>query len=41
MDGNHPVHTCSPWARGLDGLWGIYPWLDRAPRGRNEAAGVW
>ena len=22
--------------RGLDGLWGMYQWLDRAPRGRNE-----
>ena len=27
-------------ARGLDGLWGMYQWLDRAPKGRNEA-GVW
>src|SRR5213596_2927676 len=26
------------YARGLDGLWGMYQWLDRAPRGRNEAA---
>jgi predicted dithiol-disulfide oxidoreductase (DUF899 family) len=22
--------------RGLDGLWGMYQWLDRAPKGRNE-----
>jgi predicted dithiol-disulfide oxidoreductase (DUF899 family) len=29
-----------PYARGLDGLWGMYQWLDRAPRGRNET-GVW
>jgi predicted dithiol-disulfide oxidoreductase (DUF899 family) len=28
-------HTYSTYARGLDGLWGMYPWLDRAPRGRN------
>lgn len=33
-------HTYSTYARGLDGLWGMYPWLDRAPLGRNEA-GVW
>jgi predicted dithiol-disulfide oxidoreductase (DUF899 family) len=30
-------HTYSAYARGLDGLWGMYQWLDRAPRGRNEA----
>jgi predicted dithiol-disulfide oxidoreductase (DUF899 family) len=29
----------SAYARGLDGLWGMYQWLDRAPRGRNEARG--
>jgi len=33
-------HTYSTYARGLDGLWGMYQWLDRAPRGRNEQ-GVW
>jgi predicted dithiol-disulfide oxidoreductase (DUF899 family) len=33
-------HTYSTYARGLDGLWGMYQWLDRAPRGRNEA-GMW
>jgi len=33
-------HAYSTYARGLDGLWGMYQWLDRAPRGRNEA-GVW
>jgi predicted dithiol-disulfide oxidoreductase (DUF899 family) len=33
-------HTYSTYARGLDGLWGMYPWLDRAPKGRNET-GVW
>jgi predicted dithiol-disulfide oxidoreductase (DUF899 family) len=32
-------HTYSTYARGLDGLWGMYQWLDRAPRGRNEARG--
>jgi predicted dithiol-disulfide oxidoreductase (DUF899 family) len=29
-------HTYSAYARGLDGLWGVYQWLDRAPQGRNE-----
>jgi predicted dithiol-disulfide oxidoreductase (DUF899 family) len=33
-------HTYSTYARGLDGLWGMYQWLDRAPQGRNEQ-GVW
>ncbi|MGH8373215.1 MAG: DUF899 domain-containing protein [Gammaproteobacteria bacterium] len=33
-------HTYSSFARGLDGLWGMYQWLDRAPKGRNEK-GVW
>lgn len=33
-------HTYSTYARGLDSLWGMYSWLDRAPRGRNET-GVW
>ncbi|HVC17517.1 MAG TPA: DUF899 domain-containing protein [Rhodanobacter sp.] len=34
-------HTYSAYARGLDGLWGAYQWLDRAPKGRNEADGIW
>jgi len=33
-------HTYSSYARGLDGLWGMYQWLDRTPKGRNEK-GVW
>ena len=33
-------HTYSTYARGLDGLWGMYQWLDRAPKGRNET-GLW
>ena len=33
-------HTYSTYARGLDALWGMYPWLDRAPKGRNET-GYW
>jgi predicted dithiol-disulfide oxidoreductase (DUF899 family) len=35
-------HTYSTFARGLDGLWGMYQWLDRAPKGRNESeTGMW
>jgi predicted dithiol-disulfide oxidoreductase (DUF899 family) len=33
-------HTYSAYARGLDGLWGMYQWLDRAPKGRNDT-GAW
>jgi len=33
-------HTYSAYARGLDALWGMYTWLDRAPKGRNET-GLW
>jgi predicted dithiol-disulfide oxidoreductase (DUF899 family) len=29
-------HTYSAYVRGLDSLWGMYQWLDRAPKGRNE-----
>jgi predicted dithiol-disulfide oxidoreductase (DUF899 family) len=34
-------HTYSSYARGLDGLWGMYQWLDRAPKGRNETGAWW
>jgi predicted dithiol-disulfide oxidoreductase (DUF899 family) len=33
-------HTYSAYERGIDGLWGMYQWLDRAPFGRNET-GMW
>ena len=39
-DGDAVYHTYSTYARGLDGLWGMYQWLDRAPLGRNED-GIW
>jgi predicted dithiol-disulfide oxidoreductase (DUF899 family) len=29
-------HAYSAYARGVDGLWAMYQWLDRAPKGRNE-----
>jgi predicted dithiol-disulfide oxidoreductase (DUF899 family) len=34
-------HTYSAFARGLDGLWSMHQWLDRAPKGRNESGGPW
>ena len=34
-------HTYSAYARGLDGLWGMFQWLDRAPLGRNETSFWW
>ena len=33
-------HTYSAFARGLDAMWGMYQWLDRAPKGRNETS-IW
>ncbi len=33
-------HAYSTYARGVDGLWGMYQWLDRAPKGRNDT-GLW
>jgi|SRR5688572_24684835 len=40
LDEGIVYHTYSAYARGLDVLWGMYQWLDRAPLGRNED-GVW
>ena len=40
LDDGVVYHTYSTFARGLDALWGMYQWLDRAPKGRNET-GVW
>ncbi len=34
-------HTYSAYGRGVDGVWGMYSWLDRAPLGRNEAGKWW
>jgi len=33
-------HAYSAYARGMDGLGGMYQWLDQAPKGRNED-GLW
>jgi predicted dithiol-disulfide oxidoreductase (DUF899 family) len=40
LDDGVVYHTYSAYERGLDVLWGMYQWLDRAPLGRNET-GVW
>ena len=40
LDDGVVYHTYSAYERGLDVLWGMYQWLDRAPLGRNEN-GVW
>ena len=34
-------HTYSAYERGIDGLWGMYQWLDRASLGRNETGPWW
>ncbi len=40
LEGGVVYHTYSAYARGVDGLWGMYQWLDRAPKGRNDT-GLW
>ncbi len=40
MEDGVVYHTYSTFARGLDAIWGMYHWLDRAPLGRNEE-GFW
>ena len=34
-------HTYSTYGRGVDAIWAMYPWFDRAPKGRNESGGPW
>lgn len=41
LEDREVYHTYSTYARGLDAIWGMYQWLDRAPLGRNEANGPW
>ena len=40
IDDGVVYHTYSAYARGIDGLWSMYQWLDLAPKGRNES-GLW
>ena len=41
VEGGAVYHTYSAYARGVDALWGMYQWLDRAPKGRNETGHWW
>jgi predicted dithiol-disulfide oxidoreductase (DUF899 family) len=41
LDEGVVYHTYSAYERGVDGIWGMYQWLDRAPLGRNEAGFWW
>ena len=41
LEDGQVYHTYSAYARGLDALWGMHQWLDRAPLGRNEPGGPW
>lgn len=34
-------HTYSAYTRGVDALWNMWQWLDRAPLGRNEGDSSW
>ncbi len=36
LDAGVVYHTYSTYAHGLDVLWGMYQWLDRAPPGRQR-----
>jgi predicted dithiol-disulfide oxidoreductase (DUF899 family) len=40
-DSDDVFHTYSAYSRGLDGLWTMWQWLDRAPLGRNEGDLSW
>jgi predicted dithiol-disulfide oxidoreductase (DUF899 family) len=40
LEDGQVYHTYSAYQRGLDTLWPMYQWLDRAPLGRNET-GLW
>jgi predicted dithiol-disulfide oxidoreductase (DUF899 family) len=41
LEDGEVFHTYSTYGRGLDAIWGMYPWLDRAPLGRNETGRWW
>jgi predicted dithiol-disulfide oxidoreductase (DUF899 family) len=41
LDDGAVYHTYSAYARGLDALWTMWQWLDRAPLGRNEGDLSW
>lgn len=41
LDDGVVYHTYSAYARGLDGLWSAYQWMDRAPFGRRGDDHAW
>ena len=41
LEDGEVYHAYSAYERGLDGLWSMYQWLDRAPLGRNETGFWW
>ena len=41
LDDGVVYHTYSAFARGVDALWTMWQWLDRAPLGRNEGDMSW
>jgi predicted dithiol-disulfide oxidoreductase (DUF899 family) len=34
-------HSYFAYSRGVDSLFGMYQWLDHAPKGRNEHGDLW
>lgn len=41
LENGSVYHTYSSYARGVDGLWGMWQWLDRTPKGRNLTGKAW
>jgi predicted dithiol-disulfide oxidoreductase (DUF899 family) len=41
LEGGVVYHTYSAYSRGVDGIWNMWQWLDRAPLGRNEGDMSW
>jgi predicted dithiol-disulfide oxidoreductase (DUF899 family) len=41
LEDDEVYHTYSAYARGLDGLWNMWQWLDRTPLGRREGDLSW
>jgi predicted dithiol-disulfide oxidoreductase (DUF899 family) len=41
LDDGVVYHTYSAYARGVDGIWNMWQWLDRTPLGRNEGDFSW
>ncbi len=41
IEGDVVFHTYSAYSRGVDAVWNMWHWLDRAPLGRNEGDMSW